>query len=265
MRFSVIGDPVAHSKSPLMHNAAYRALGMPHSYEAIRVSNEIELGSIIDQLRNGTLSGVNVTFPHKREVLAWVDEVDEVVKAVGAANTLYLRGGRICATNTDAPAIKAELGSLGLQGPDRALVIGSGGAARAAIVALCDSRDIVVYARSPDAIVLEMSPKTSARLTAARSVVGSFDCIVQATSAGMTGADPGEPIADAIDWTALSDATVVLETIYSPRETPVLRAARARGLVHVNGLGVLARQGALAFEIWLGEAPLDVMRAAISR
>ncbi len=266
LRFAVIGDPVAHSMSPLMHNAAYRSLGMPHSYEAIRVTHDTELRSIIDQLRNGTLAGVNVTIPHKRAVLSLVDEVDEIASAVGAANTLHCRSGRVCATNTDAPAILAELTSLGLKELNRALVIGSGGAARAAIVAMRASREIVVHARAPEAIIAELSPKTTARLTAAtRVATGTFDCIVQATSAGMTGADSGEPITAAVNWSGLSDATVVLETIYSPTETPFLQAARERGLMHCNGLGMLARQGALAFEIWLGVAPLEVMRAAITR
>jgi len=267
LRFAVIGDPVSHSKSPAMHSAAYRALGMPHTYEALRITNENELRRIVDELRSGSLSGVNVTVPYKRAVMNLVDEVDDFAELVGAANTLYVRSGHVHATNTDAPAITAELASLGMKSPvDRALVIGSGGAARAAIVALQDGREIVVRARHPEAIVAELSPKISARLRGEPLTQTSddFDCIIQATSAGMIGADSGEIVAHAVDWSR--SKAVALELIYAPPETPFLRAAKDAGLRCANGLGMLARQGALAFELWTGApAPLDVMLAAITR
>jgi shikimate dehydrogenase len=254
--FAVVGDPVAHSKSPAMHAAAYRALGLPHRYEAVRVGAG-ELGAVVQALREGRYAGVNVTVPHKREALSLADEVDESARKVGAANTLVRTAeGRVVAHNTDAPALVEELRALAgrddLRG-EVALVLGSGGAARAAEVAL-EALGARVEVRSRARGNLAADPAVEARVTA----------VVQATSAGMTGADPGDAVADAVAWTALPPGAVALDVVYAPAETPFLRAARAHGLRSANGLGMLARQGALAFTLWTGlPAPLDAMRAAL--
>jgi shikimate dehydrogenase len=259
-RFAVIGDPVAHSKSPAMHAAAYRALGLDCTYEAIRATKD-DLPGLVRALRDGTYDGFNVTGPHKVAVLAHVDDADASAAEVGAANTLVRRAnGSIAAHNTDVAALRAELALLAQGRSDEAwrastaIVLGSGGAARAAIAALgaLGVSDVVQKSRQSGTLV-PSAPDASA-LT-----------VVQTTSAGMTGADPGEPIAAAIDWPALPPSAVALDVVYSPPETPFLRAARAHGLRAASGLGMLARQGALAFELWLGvPAPYDVMLAAIA-
>ena len=260
-RFAVIGDPVAHSKSPAMHMAAFRALGLPHTYEAIRVTAE-ELPRVLQALRDGQYDGLNVTVPHKQAVLALADDV--ALPATAAANTLMRTGdGRIAAHNTDVPALAEELRLLAGPGAPwasrRALVLGSGGAALAAVAALrsLGSADVVVRARSSRTGATQPwqpSPGSEAQTLA----------VVQATSAGMTGADPGDTLADVVAWDALATDAFALDVVYAPPETPFLTAARARGLRHANGLGMLARQGALAFELWLGiPAPLAVMRAAL--
>lgn len=260
-RFAVIGDPVAHSKSPAMHMAAFRALGLPHTYEAIRVTAE-ELSRVVQALREGQYDGLNVTVPHKQAALALADDV--AVPGTAAANTLVRTAdGRVVAHNTDAPALAEELRLLAGPGASwasrRALVLGSGGAALAAVAALrsLGSVDVVVRARRPrdDATQpWQPSPGSEAQTLA----------VVQATSAGMTGGDPGDPLVDVVAWDALAPDAVALDVVYAPPQTPFLAAARARGLRHANGLGMLARQGALAFELWLGiPAPLGVMRAAL--
>lgn len=277
-RFAVVGDPVAHSKSPTMHGAAYRALGLPHTYEAVRATAG-ELPGVVAMLRDGTYDGLNVTVPHKERVLSLADVLDPSARMAGAANTLVRRAdGLIEAHNTDAPALAAELRRL--RGPgdpepgSRGLVLGSGGAARAAIVALgvhLKVRDIVVRARSfadparRDAFVtsapcpVEPQPWAPAAASEARTFA-----VVQATSAGMRGAAPGDEVASVVDWAALPPDAIALDVVYAPRDTPWLRAARARRLRCDDGLGMLARQGALALELWLGvEAPLAAMRAAI--
>jgi shikimate dehydrogenase len=278
-RFAVVGDPVAHSKSPAMQAAALRALGLPHTYEALRVTGG-ELPRIVALLRDGTYDGLNVTVPHKERVLSLVDVLDASAKVAGAANTLVRRDdGRVAAHNTDAPALAVELRRLGPTLPwieARTLVLGAGGAARAAVAALgvhLGVRDIVVRARAfsdptrrdafaataPCTVTPQpwcVSPESEARTIA----------VVQATSAGMLGADPGEGVAGAVAWDALRPDAIAIDVVYSPRDTPWLRAARARGLRCDDGLGMLARQGALALELWLGvEAPLEAMRAAIER
>jgi shikimate dehydrogenase len=280
-RFALLGDPVAHSKSPAMHAAAYRALGLRHTYEALRVA-PADLARYVDMLRAGTFQGFNVTVPHKRAVLAHVDRLDTSAGLCAAANTLTLAGGAVVAHNTDAPALAAELRLLA-SGVARwadvsALVLGTGGAARAAIVALAVDLGVarvVVRGRAEEAELLaEMRPLLAGAGAATRleadpwsaSAAREHDVavVVQATSAGMHGADPGDVAASAVAWAALPAHAVALDVVYAPTETPFLRAASSRGLRAANGLGMLARQGALALELWLGvPAPYDAMLAAL--
>ncbi len=272
LRFAVVGDPIAHSKSPAMHSAAFAALGLPHTYEAIHATAS-ELPAVVQRLRDGEFAGLNVTVPHKRAVLSLVDAIDPLVSIVGAANTLVLEGSRLLAANTDMDAVAAEIKAFGVRSPiDHALVIGAGGAARACIVGL--SRHLGVKKitlrsrRSSDDLAREMETKLGVVVTveplSPSDRESTFDCIIQATSAGMSPADPGDLVADAIAWDRVRDDAVALDVI-TLTETPFLRAARARGLRTRNGLGMLARQGALAFEMWLKVAPpLDVMLETIT-
>jgi len=260
-----------------MHAAAYRTLGLPHRYEAIRADAD-ELPNVVRRLRDGMYAGLNVTVPHKERVLSLADSLDESARVAAAANTLVRAAdGSVVAHNTDAPALADELRRLGPDLPwreGRALVLGSGGAARAAVTALgvhLGVRDIAVRARSfGDATRREAfarSTPTAVRTgpwSASANDEAETLAIVQATSAGMQGADPGEEVARVVAWETLPARAVALDVVYAPRDTPWLRAARARGLRCDNGLGMLARQGALALELWLGvRAPLEAMRAAI--
>jgi shikimate dehydrogenase len=276
-RFAVVGDPIAHSRSPAMHAAAYRALGLEHRYERVRAEAS-DLPRIVSALRDGAFDGLNVTVPHKQRVLELVDELDASARAVGAANTLVRApNGRIVAHNTDAPALSAELRGVAEPGlawnEGNGLVLGSGGAARAAIAAFAELgvQGILVRARAfadparrdafvraaPAFIVAE--PWCAAAASESQTLA-----VVQATSAGMTGADRGEIAAEAVDWSALPDHAVAIDVVYEPRDTPFLAAAQKRGLRCDDGRGMLARQGALAFELWLGiPAPLCAMRAAL--
>jgi len=244
-----------------MHMAAFRALGLPHTYEAIRASAE-ELPRVVQALRDGTYDGLNVTVPHKEAALVLADEGPAL--DAGAANTLVRTDeGRIVAHNTDVLALVEELRLLSGPGAPwatrRALVLGSGGAALAAVAALrvLGARDIAVRARK------DAPPATQAWAPSRQSEEQTL-VVVQATSAGMTGADPGELSASVVAWDALPADAIALDVVYAPADTPFLSAARSRGLRSANGLGMLARQGALAFELWLGlAAPYDAMRAAL--
>ncbi len=258
LRFALLGDPVAHSKSPLMHAAAFREMGLPHTYEAIRVTAE-QMPAMIQALRDGTFAGLNVTVPHKLLAARLADEAR--IAGTDAANTLVrAEGDRIVAYNTDVTALREELASFGPRA-GRALVLGSGGAARAAIAALeaLGVKDIAVRARTPGPIVTQpwhASPESESRTR----------LVVQATTAGMSGGPPGEAAADVVAWDALPADAAVLDVVYAPPETPFLRAAARRGLPRRNGLGMLARQGAAALELWLGRpAPLAAMLAALER
>jgi shikimate dehydrogenase len=281
-RFAVVGDPVAHSRSPAMHAAAYRALGLEHRYEAVRASAD-DLPRVVAALRDGAYDGLNITVPHKQRVLELVDGLDVSARAVGAANTLVRTANgrhKVTAYNTDAPALAAELRCVG-DSPSspsswsgaHGLVLGSGGTARAAIAALADLgvRTIVVRARGfadparRDAFVRSApAPVIAEPWRASATREAQTLAVVQATSAGMKGADPGDVAAQVVDWSALPDEAIAIDVIYEPRDTPFLREARKRGLRCDDGRGMLARQGALAFELWLGQAaPLDAMRAAL--
>jgi shikimate dehydrogenase len=279
--FAVIGSPVAHSKSPIMHAAAYAALGLPHRYERLETS-EAEVEERIAALRAGTYAGLNVTVPHKQRVLGLVDQIDESALGVGAANTIVrLDGGVLRAHNTDAPALAAEIlraaggGAARLRGGS-GIVIGSGGAARAAVLALARAgiARVVVRARAFDdpargATFAKSFPGidvVTSPLAAPASEADDLRAIVQATSCGMQGGAPGDRVADAVAWASVSKEAVAIDVVYVPRDTPFLRRARARGIACDDGLGMLARQGALAFALWLGtEPPFDVMLAALGR
>lgn len=261
-RFALLGDPVAHSKSPAMHAAAYRALHLECTYEAIRAT-PADLAPLVRALRDGTYDGFNVTIPHKRRILEHVDRVDPRAESVGAGNTLVrAKDGAIVAHNTDVPALAAELARLAPERTreewraSRAIVLGTGGAAASAIAALENDlgvREVIVRARR-GAEPLAPSEAEKGTLT-----------IVQATSAGMNGADPGDVVADAIGWSDLPARAIALDVVYAPPETPFLRAAAAHGVRGANGFGMLAMQGALAFELWLGvPAPYNAMLTALT-
>lgn len=288
LRFALIGSPVAHSKSPSMHGAAYAAFGLPHVYEKLETS-EAEMASRVEALRRGDFAGLNVTVPHKLRALALADDVDDSARLAGAANTLVRREGRVVAYNTDMPALALELvrlaGSREHFRGKTAIVLGSGGAARAAITALASELGvgrIVIRARAFDDPVrarafldettkaLASSGKTAPELVAEALVAPAREAhdvaaIVQTTSCGMTGGGPGEIVADAIRFESVADDAVVLDAVYAPLETPFLARAKSRGLRSEHGLGMLARQGALAFEHWLGvPAPYEIMLGAIA-
>lgn len=279
LRFAVIGSPVAHSRSPAMHGAAFRALGLPHIYEKIETSAG-EVPDRVGALRSGVLAGLNVTVPHKTRVLALVDAVDPSVEATGAANTLVRSAdGSVRAFNTDAPALRDELVALakdaGRFRGRSALVLGTGGAARAAIFALgqLGVARVVVRGRRNDPVGLASvlaASGSNAELVfepfgAPPSDPSDYAAIVQATTAGMDGAEtPGDVVADVVAWDHVPLDCVVYDVVYAPPRTPLLLRAAARGLANDGGLGMLVRQGALAFELWLGvKPPLDVMRAAL--
>jgi shikimate dehydrogenase len=282
LAFAVLGDPIAQSKSPGMHQAAYRALGLPHTYDKHRVTAP-ELPAWVAALRQGKYAGFNVTIPHKQAVLGLSDQVTPLARAIDAANTLVrAHDGAVTAHNTDVPAIGAELLRLSQGAPvstrgAAALVLGSGGAARAAVAAVLELGfdEVRVRARAfadesragafRDA--LGSLPGASAIVTEALGpspADARVACVVQCTSDGMLGASSGEAVVAAVHWPSLPPSCVVLDTVYAPLETPFLAMARARALRADNGLGMLAQQGALAFSLWLGlPPPRDIMLAAL--
>lgn len=285
-RFSLLGHPVRHSVSPTMCSAGFAALGLPHVYTAIDVPTEAGLARLLDDLRAGVLAGCNVTIPYKRAVFAAADERAPSAIEVNAANVLVRSDeGRIVAHNTDAGALAQDLAPL-LDGRPkvRAAIVGGGGAALAALIAckklgfrvVCltsrswTSSEVVLDAQAaqtaramggltmpwprPDEEVPSGKLSQMMRLHWSELCAGA-DLVIQATSAGMEGADPGEEVSDVVPWSRLPAHAVAYDVVYNPPETPFLRAASAHGLTSAGGLGMLARQAALAIALWTGESP----------
>jgi shikimate dehydrogenase len=271
-RFVLFGHPVAHSLSPVIHGAAYRELSLDHRYELWDLPDEAALARAFGELRSGAIRGANVTIPWKRQALALADRADPSAGDVGAANVLARDDdGAIVAYNTDVPALAGELRALA-PAPATGLVLGSGGAALAAVAALklLGAREVGVSARrflagTPESswpaaaefarLGARLVPWASAGSGVFGDVAASASVIVQATSAGMHGAAPGSEIADVLPWERLSRGSVVYDLVYNPRETELVRRARARGFAASDGLGMLIGQAALAFERWLGVTP----------
>jgi shikimate dehydrogenase len=293
-RFSLLGHPVRHSVSPAMCSAGFAALGLPHVYTAIDVPSEAGLTRILDDLRAGVLAGCNVTVPYKRAVFQAADERAPTAQEVGAANVLVRADdGRVVAHNTDADALADDLALLLAERPRlRAAVIGSGGAALAALIAcrklgfrvVCmtsrswTSSEAVLDAEAaqtartmgaltmpwprPDDVTSSGKLSQALRLQWSELCAGA-DCVIQATSAGMHGGDPGEDVSAVVPWDRLTEGAVAYDVVYNPPVTPFLRAAAARKLVAANGLGMLVRQAALSIQLWTGLAPpLDRLRQA---
>jgi shikimate dehydrogenase len=243
----VVGQPVTHSRSPAMHNAAFRALGLHWRYLALPVSPEHVEGTLRALAPSG-YRGVNVTVPHKLAALAVADRASPAAAEIGAANTLTFDDG-IEADNTDAPGLLAALGAspAGLS----AVVLGAGGSARAAAWALrhAGAAEVSVWNRTAeraDRLAADLGVRVLARPEAG-------DLLVNATSVGL---DPAVPEADAL-------AALVVDLVYGAGQTPVGSWAARGGARVVDGIEVLVQQGALSFERWTGIAPpLEVMRSA---
>jgi len=267
--FAVIGSPVDHSLSPAMHNAAFAAIGFDGAYVALPVSPD-ELESAVRGARALNLGGLNVTVPHKEAVVPFCAALDDVAAQVGAVNVLARHARGWAGFNTDAPAVRALLTDAGIGPLSRALVLGSGGAARAAIWALVAmGANVGVAARRAGAaaelardMTLTLGLSDGAIRTVDWEAVApeaiQSDAIVNATTVGLS-SHAGE--LPALAWRT---GQVALDFVYG--ETAFARSARGNGARLVTGEQVLVRQGALAFKIWLGRsAPEDVMAKAIER
>lgn len=275
--YGILGWPVAHSRSPAMHEAGFRALGIDAAYVPFPVAPE-RLAEAVHGLRALGVAGANVTLPHKQAVMAHLDAVEPEAQAIGAVNTILREGDRLIGANTDAPGLVRALVEAGFEPSGaRVVVVGAGGAARAAVVGLAQAgaASVAIAARRLDRAQLladdlgEVAGRSSleaVELTSSRQVLSSADLLVQATSATLDGGPDAEAFARALPLDALPAHAVVNDLVYRPRRTAVLTAASARGLGTVDGLGMLLHQGVIAFERWTGRsAPVDVMREALER
>ena len=247
----VLGFPVGHSRSPLMMNAAFAELGLDWRYLKLPVPPE-HFDKTVRALPASGYRGANVTIPHKLAAHDLADELSDSARAIGAVNTLtFGEDGGIAGDNTDAGGL---LDALGEPLPRTALVLGAGGAARAAVWALAESGvEVMVWNRTP-----ERAAELAAALgVSASERPGPAELIVNATSVGLRPTD-------SLDGLPLVDARVVVDLVYGPAQTPFARWAEERGARLVDGLEVLVRQGARSLELWTGEeSPVNSMRRAV--
>jgi shikimate dehydrogenase len=256
-RLGVAGWPVAHSRSPAMHNAALAAVGLDGwRYQRLPLPPEL-FAEAVRALCAVGFAGINATIPHKEAALALADDATPTARAIGAANTLtFGADGAVHADNTDAPGFLAALGD---ERPRTAVVLGAGGSARA-----------VVHALASSGVAVSLWNRSAAR---ARSLAGEFgveavqelppaDLLVNCTSVGL--ADPSSTFKDLpLQADALGEYACVVDLVYRAGGTGLQREARRRGSRVIDGVEVLVHQGALSFERWTGRAaPLEVMRRA---
>lgn len=258
----VIGWPIAHSLSPRLHSYWLEAHGIDGAYIPLAVKRE-DFARVIKSLRMSGFRGVNVTVPHKEAAFAIAHHLDDAALAAGAVNLLLFGNGVIEGRNTDAGGLAASLTEAltknALSGKD-AVLLGTGGAARAAVLALSElgAREIRIVGRNhgrSEVLVREFSLRTKTRLRAmawkdwAKAADGA-GVLVNATSAGMSGKDILELPLDPLPVNA-----VVTDLVYNPLETDLLKRAQARGNRIVDGLGMLMHQAVPAFEAFYGERP----------
>ena len=262
-RYFVIGNPVSHSLSPLIHNMALKELGLPGTYEARQVTEE-ELEGFFREVRKAPFAGCNITLPLKVAAMAHVDRVTERALRVGAINTVYREEGLLVGENTDVPGFVAPLAERRIA---RALVLGAGGVARAALVGLVElgvrearlanrtvekARELVADFRGLDGFSISVCPWDERH-------DGEFDLVINATSLGMKG-----PLEDKTPFERFSGRGLACDIVYTPEETRFLREARAAGWETLNGTAMFVGQAAESFRLWTGrEMPREKAMAAV--
>lgn len=264
----VIGHPINHSRSPLIHGTWLKQLGIDGSYEAIDVA-PAELPAFFERLRSGEFAGGNVTIPHKEAVFALCDEVDPLARMIGAVNTLVVRDGKVLGSNTDYLGFLGNLdaGAPGWSdGPDDALIIGAGGAARAVLVALRRRNGGRVHVLNrtlvnAQTLVDEIDgPFEANGFEDFAELAPHIGLLVNTSSIGMHGSR-----FDWLDLGLLPETALVTDIVYTPLQTPLLIDAVMHGLKTVDGLGMLLHQAVPGFEAWFGTRPsvTPALRAAI--
>lgn len=258
-RVGVIGWPIEHSLSPVMHNAAFKALGMDWEYDKFAIPPDIVKASLVE-FRDAGFVGLNVTVPHKQAVMPFV-KPDEIARAVGAVNTILLASGK--GTNTDVAGLMGDLAAHGIKPAPgmKVVVLGAGGAARAAVYGLAEAgANITIINRTAEHARELIDSLRVRALVGDVSVVSEAELIINCTSAGMSPKVDESPLPDDAP---LKASVVVYDMVYRPAKTKLMQQVEAAGGRAIGGLGMLARQGAAAFKLWTGiEPPVDIMLTA---
>ena len=272
-KLGLIGYPLGHSLSPRLHTAALQACGLEGDYSLFPIvpDDRQSLKELLSRVRSGEVQGLNVTIPHKQNVLPLLDELTPTAESIGAVNVIYLRDQKLIGDNTDAQGFLSDLNKFLATGPRRhgelsALVLGAGGSARAIVYALVnDGWNVTIAARrleqaqglaqslpNYELSIIDYEPSTFQ--------FSSVQLIVNTTPIGMTPNIDESPLPKNMK---VSKHTFIYDLVYSPRETKLVKESRAQGLHATTGLGMLIEQAALAFNLWTGYKPsLEKMYAA---
>lgn len=275
-KLGLIGYPLGHSLSPKIHSAALKACGLQGDYLLFPIDPDDMQGlkELLARLRSKEILGLNVTIPHKQNVIPLLDDLTPSARSIGAVNTVYIKNGKLIGHNTDAPGFWGDLQHSfpALQSPGMALVLGAGGAARAIVSALLSKGWQVTLAVRPadvgqaEGLISSFNQDGLKRyglmtVEGLPPLLSEIRLIVNATPLGMS------PEIETCPWPEdlpLPAGVALYDCVYNPRETLLVKRARNAGLPAETGLGMLIEQAALAFEIWTGKnPPRDVLRNAV--
>jgi shikimate dehydrogenase len=263
----LIGDPVAHSFSPRMHQAGFEHFKMDADYLLYHLK-ENQLPEAFNRIRDLKICGINVTVPHKEKVLEHLDEISELSKKIGAVNTIYFKKDKLCGTSTDPAGILNSLKEKDFNLKDSSVaIIGTGGSARTAAFTFAmekdkrNIREITIHGRNlekAEKIALEIKVKCGVNIALTEIESDSFtkrlagcDLALHATTLGMHPLEKGL----AFDPASMKKGSVLMDIIYNPRQTLLMQKAEAAGIRTISGLGMLVHQGLASFEIWFGKQP----------
>ena len=267
--YGLLGDPVKHSFSPLMHNAAFKDLKIDACYAAFKVKTD-HIEKALNGIRVLNISGINVTVPHKSSVISYLDEVTPLAKKIGAVNTVLNKNGYLTGTNTDISGFVRSLGDLRFSPKNKTVgLLGAGGSARAVLAGLADAgvRQILIHNRThsrAENLVNEFSqafPETELIAVSIQAIMNNnLDLLVNTTTVGM------ERDLSPLELYECKKIENLLDIIYCPSKTKILRQAQEIGIPSANGLGMLLYQGCEAFTFWTGlPAPKTIMRETLSK
>lgn len=257
--FGIIGYPLTHSLSPVMHNRAFKEKRINAIYLYFPCK---DVKGVIPGIKSLSIRGLSVTIPYKEKICLYLDELDPLAEEIGAVNTLLNKEGHIIGYNTDAygavAALEKEVGSV--EGK-KVLVIGAGGAARAVCFALKKGKASIIIVNRTKEKGEKLAEEVSADFYPLSEIPKKdFDILIQATSVGMYPDLNKSPITEEI----LSPDTVIMDIIYNPMETKLLKEARKKGCKTISGVEMFIQQGAKQFELWTGkDAPVDIMRETV--
>ena len=273
----LIGYPLSHSLSPKIHNAALRECGLEGNYSLFPIQHDDEQGlkGLLARVRSGEIHGLNVTIPHKQNVNPFLDELTLIAEAIGAVNTIYWRDNKLIGDNTDAPGFLKALNNFlanstsNIENGKSAIILGSGGSARAVVYALLNEGWSVTIAarrleqaqRLAHAFVHYKPSITICNLS--NIELANISLIVNTTPLGMSPNIDQSPLHENL---SLPRHVSIYDLIYNPRETKLVRDARLQGLKATTGLGMLIEQAALSFERWTGKNPSrDIMLMSVEQ